>query len=80
MPLHDWTRVTPNDFHDFHLSWIAALRTALNSGLLPEGYFALAEHQAAPFTPDVLTLQLPDATPATRRAGRPTAMPAFISK
>ena len=79
MPLQDWTRVTPNDFHDFHLSWIAALRTALNSGLLPEGYFALAEHQAAPFTPDVLTLQLPDATPATWQAGVPTAMLEFTS-
>lgn len=80
MPLHDWNRVTPNDYHDFHLSWIAALRTALNSGLLPTGYFALAEHQAAPFTPDVLTLQLPNASPTTTRSSGPTAVLEFTSK
>lgn len=56
MPLHDWTRVTPNDYHDFHLTWIAAIRTALNTGLLPSGYFAMSEHTAAPVVPDVLTL------------------------
>ena len=56
MPLHDWTRVTPNDFHDLHVSWIAAIRTRLNTGLLPAGYYAMAEHVVPPFAPDVLTL------------------------
>lgn len=56
MPLHDWTRVTPNDFHDMHVGWITALRTRLNTGLLPEGYYAMAEHVVPPFAPDVLTL------------------------
>lgn len=56
MPLHDWTRVTPNDFHDMHVAWITAIRTRLNTGLLPDGYYAMAEHVVPPFAPDILTL------------------------
>ena len=55
MPLHDWTRVTPNRFHDMHMIWMGAVRTRLNTGLLPEGYYALAEQKTGPFVPDVLT-------------------------
>lgn len=57
MPAHDWTRVTAGTFHDFHLAWIAELRRALNGGLLPQGYYALAEQVAGGIIPDVLTLQ-----------------------
>ena len=56
MPLHDWTRVTPNDFHHFHGQWLTALSNALNHGLLPPGYYAMNEHVVPPFAPDVLTL------------------------
>ena len=56
MPLHDWTRVTPNDFHGFHVLWISALSNTLNQGLLPPGYYALPEHVVPPYAPDVLTL------------------------
>ena len=56
MPLHDWTRIAPNDFHDMHVSWIATIRTRLNTGLLPDGYYAMAEHVVPPYAPDVLTL------------------------
>ena len=56
MPVHDWTLVEPGVFHHFHLAWIERLAGALNSGLLPEGYYALAEQRAAGFGPDVLTL------------------------
>jgi hypothetical protein len=59
MPIHDWTRVIPGIFHDFHLSWIAEIKKTLNSGLLPSGYYALAEQIAAGFGPDVLTLKQP---------------------
>lgn len=59
MPMHDWTRVTPNDYRHLHFAWIAALSQALNTGLLPDGYFAMAEHTASPYVPDVLTLTLP---------------------
>src|SRR5437660_4125583 len=57
MPIHDWTRVAPGIFHDFHHEWISTIRRSLNDGLLPPEYYALAEQQAAGFGPDVLTLQ-----------------------
>ena len=46
MPIHDWTRVRSNRFHDFHQGWTIALRNALNAGVLPPGYFATAEQKA----------------------------------
>ncbi len=60
MPIHDWTRVTAGTWHDFHLAWIAEIRNALNGGILPADYYALAEQIAGPLGPDVLTLQVPD--------------------
>lgn len=57
MPIHDWTRVTAGTFHAFHHSWISELQLALNSGVLPEDYYAQAEQVASEFVPDVLTLQ-----------------------
>jgi hypothetical protein len=56
MPLHDWTLVEPGIFHDFHTVWTGALRNALNEGLLPQGYYALAEQHAGRAITDVLTL------------------------
>ena len=43
MPIHDWTRVQAGDFRHFHQCWAVALGNALNSGLPPPGYPALAE-------------------------------------
>jgi hypothetical protein len=57
MPIHDWGRVSAGVFHDFHLVWIAEIRTILNSGVLPEGYYAMCEQIAGPVAPDVLTLE-----------------------
>src|SRR5690242_4936042 len=56
MAVHDWNRVPAGIFHDFHHEWISVIRRALNDGLLPPQYYALAEQQAAGFGPDVLTL------------------------
>lgn len=56
MPAHDWTRVDAGIFHSFHLAWIAELKKAFNGGLLPEGYYALAEQHAGQAIADVLTL------------------------
>jgi hypothetical protein len=58
MPIHDWTRVRANRFHDFHQSWTIAIRNALNAGRLPEGYFAMVEQKAGGPEPDVITLEL----------------------
>ncbi len=60
MPMHDWTRVDAGIFHAFHLAWLGILQNALNSGLLPPGYYALAEQIAGGIGPDVLTLQTPN--------------------
>ncbi|MBI3466735.1 MAG: DUF4058 family protein [Planctomycetes bacterium] len=43
-------------FHDFHASWIVELKKALNGGILPADYYALAEQMAGEVGPDVLTL------------------------
>jgi Protein of unknown function (DUF4058) len=59
MPIHDWTRVRANRFHDFHQSWTIGIRNALNAGLLPDGYFAMAEQITGGPEPHVVTLSLP---------------------
>lgn len=56
MAVHDWTRVEAGTFHHFHITWIAQLSSALNGGLLPSGYYALAEQHTGDVLPDVLTL------------------------
>ena len=56
MPVHDWTRVFPGTFHHFHGSWITHLAEALNSGLLPDDFYALAEQHSGDTIPYVLTL------------------------
>ncbi len=58
MPVHDWTRVEAGIFHDFHTAWVTEIRNALNGGLLPDGYYALAEQHAGGFVPDVITLHV----------------------
>lgn len=68
MPMHDWTRVPPNEYHTFHVLWLAQLTQALNTGVLPAGYGALADYTAPPYVPDVVTLST---GPAGRRAGGP---------
>jgi hypothetical protein len=59
MPVHDWTRVPDGTFHHFHVAWIPMLADVLNEGVLPTGYYAMAE-QVAGIIPDVLTLQAID--------------------
>lgn len=56
MAVHDWTRVSPATFHDFHSRWITHLTETLNAGLLPAGYYALSEQPAEDVWPDVLSL------------------------
>src|SRR5438105_7894620 len=57
MPIHDWSRVDANLFHDFHQTWTISIRNALNNGLLPKGYSALVEQHAGGLVPDVLALE-----------------------
>ena len=57
MPIHDWTRVESGIFHDFHGYWIQLIKAALNAGLLPPEYYALAEQVAVGVQPDVIALK-----------------------
>ena len=43
-------------FHAFHVAWIGEIQKSLNGGLLPKGYYALAEQHAGQAIADVLTL------------------------
>ena len=58
MPMHDWTRVKAGTYHNFHYRWVAAIMDRLNAGLLPSGYFAMAEQVIGQPEADVVTLQL----------------------
>ena len=51
------TRVGACIFHHFHHGWIVEIARALNCGILPADYYALAEQHAAGYGPDVLTLR-----------------------
>ncbi len=56
MPTHDWRQVESGIFHAFHTRWISELQGALNEGLLPPGYYALAEQHLRGAIADILTL------------------------
>ncbi len=57
MPVHDWSRVGPGIFHDFHGSWITEIRNVLNGGLLPGDFYAISEQYAGDAIADVLALK-----------------------
>jgi hypothetical protein len=64
MPVHDWTRVSDGTFHDFHYSWVLEIKRVLKRGLLPKGYYVMAEQLGGDLgAPDVLTLQAAGTTP-----------------
>jgi hypothetical protein len=58
MPMHDWSRVTPGTYHNFHVLWLATITNQLNAGILPAGCFAMAEQVIGGPEPDVVTLNL----------------------
>ncbi len=75
MPLHDWTRVDAGIIHDFHVTWVPEIKKVLNGGLLPEGFYALAEQHAGRSIADVLTLHAgpPPLEPSRLRPPSPPA-------
>jgi Protein of unknown function (DUF4058) len=56
MPIHDWARLEAGDFHHFHQRWIQDIAAALNGGLLPPEYMAMAEQVTGRPIPDVVAL------------------------
>lgn len=57
--MHDWTRVDAGIYHGFHTLWIAGLNNALNSGLLPKGYYAFPEQHVGRYVADLIALHAP---------------------
>jgi hypothetical protein len=58
VPIHDWTRVDAGTFLDFHRGWTIEIRNRLNSGILPDGYFAMADQRVSGPEPDIVALRL----------------------
>ena len=58
MPMHNWTKVPPGTYHNFHYRWIAAIMDQLNAGLLPPGCFAMAEPASKPSTSLVMKAEI----------------------
>lgn len=58
MPVHDWTRVDAGIFHAFHVAWIPEIQKSLNTGVLPNGFYAMAEQHIGIGIADVLTLHV----------------------
>lgn len=65
MPMHDWTKVKPGTYHDFHNLWLMAIRHALNNGVLPQGYYAMTEQWVLGVEADILTRQAAEANGPT---------------
>jgi hypothetical protein len=57
MPMHDWSKVTPGEFHDFHGEWISATRRVLLDGVLPPQYYVAVDQHILGFIPDVLAMR-----------------------
>jgi hypothetical protein len=58
MPIHNWTHVSAGIFHDFHQGWTIEIRNRLNSGVLPDGYYAMADQRVSGPETDVVALRL----------------------
>lgn len=69
MPMHDWARVRAGTYHHFRFQMVAAILALLNRGLLPAGYFAMAEQDIGQVEADLLTLA-PEQERYARKANR----------
>ena len=59
MPIHDWARVNAGTFHDFHYSWVLEIKRALKRGILPKGYYVMAEQFGGDLgAPDVAAVRI----------------------
>lgn len=80
MPMHDWTQVKAGTYHNFHYRWIAAIMDRLNAGLLPTGFFAMAEQFIGGPQTDVVALRsssrVPSPSPSSGGVSVTTTRPA----
>jgi len=56
--MHDWSKVKPGTYHNFHQLWTSSITNQLNIGILPPGCFAMAEQIIGGPEPDVVALKL----------------------
>jgi len=59
MPVHDWSRVAPGIFHNFHHGWTCAITNTLNTGGLPDEYCALIEPTKRGSGPEAISRYTP---------------------
>ena len=52
MPVHDWTKVEEDIFHNFNHCWITENIRVLNHDLLPDAFYALVEQLTTGFASD----------------------------
>ncbi|MEQ1825696.1 MAG: DUF4058 family protein [Pirellula sp.] len=55
--MHNWVNVAAGTYHFFHHRWISSISDQLNSGILPKGFFAMAEQIIGGPAPDVVALK-----------------------
>ena len=69
MPIHDCTQVSAGIFHDFHQDWTIEIRRRMNRGILPPGYYAMADQRVSGPEPDIIAhrLRSPEPTGVGRR-------------
>jgi hypothetical protein len=91
MPIHDWNRVAAGIHHDFHQDWTIEIRRTLNRGILPAGYYAMADQRVSGPEPDIVAVKLrgPEPTggllvaetpPRIKRASRLDIEKAFYAR
>ncbi len=71
-------RVNAGIFHDFHRGWVESIKRAMNGGVLPSDYYALAEQITGNLGPDVLTPYAPGGSHAA--ADEPRGSTALASR
>jgi hypothetical protein len=49
MPVHDWTRVSADVFHDFQMSWSSHVSESLNARYLPRDFYSLTASQESSY-------------------------------
>jgi hypothetical protein len=83
MPIHDWEKVFPGAFQDFHHSWIVEVARVLNRDLLPSDHYALIERREQAASRDQvggLLRRLPGPKRGGRRTGPGAKLLGFLSR
>ena len=72
MAVQDWSPIDAEIFHGFHTVGLGAINNALNSGILPQGYYALPEQHANRYIADILALHVDSPPSEPARLPTPT--------